>query len=270
MKISIKIGHKAPLLLYATVCSLTVNAQKLPNKQETALFAPTNVKIDGKTTEWGNTFQAYNKATEVFYTIANDNDNLYLIIQATEPIIARKIIAGGITFAINTPEKSKKGEQITISYPVFDSKNAPNINLRINTDDLSQLDYDLFIYDLNTEFAKKSKEIKLSGIKAIDDTLISIYNEYKIKPMAAFDDKKQYTYELALPLKYLKPAIGPQSSFSYTITLNGSTRVEGARIEYIEGGIRITSPGTSAPSMNDMKFISSPTYFTGEYTLAKK
>jgi len=260
------------MLLCAIICSQLTNAQKLPNKQEASVFVPVNVKIDGKPTEWGDRFQAFNKAAEVFYTISNDTDNLYLVIQTTEPLITRKIIAGGVTLAINASEKPKKGEQITITYPVFDSKNSPNINLRNNTDDLSQLEYDLFIYELNTEFIKKAKEIKLSGINAINDTLISVYNEHKIKAMGAFDDKKQYTCELALPLKFIKPLIGPQSNFNYTITLNGSTRVEGARIEYLNGGsgIRITSNSSNVPSVTDMKFMSSPTDFSGEYTLAKK
>lgn len=251
-------------------CAFAASAQKLPNKQETPVFAPANVKIDGKTTEWGDKFQAYNKATELFYTIANDNENLYLTVQATESLIARKIIAGGLTLTLSSSDKTQKAEKATITYPVFNGKNPPNIDLKKNTDDLFQLEYDVYIYELNEQFVKKSKEIKLSGISAINDTLISVYNDHKIKAMGAFNDKKHYTYELALPLKYIKPLINNLSTINYNITLNGSTYLEGARIEYIEGGIRITSPGTSAPSVADMKAASSPTDFSGEYILAKK
>lgn len=271
MKTISNIKLKGLLLPFIIAGTLTATAQKLPAKQEAPLFAPANVKIDGKTTEWGDKFQAYNKATELFYTIANDNENLYLTVQATEALIARKIIAGGLTLTLNSADKAKKNKKVTITYPVFDSKNPPNINLKKNTDDMFPLEYDIYIYELNEAFVKKSKEIKLSGISAINDTLISVYNDHKIKAMGAFDDKKHYTYELALPLKYIQPVIGAQSTIGYTITLNGSTYLEGARIEYLEGGgIRITSPGTSAPSMSDMKAASSPTDFSGEYTLAKK
>jgi hypothetical protein len=259
------------LWLLAITSTLATVAQKLPNKQAPPVFAPANVKIDGKPTEWGAQLQAYNKATELFYTIANDNENLYLTVQATEPLIARKIIAGGLTLTISSSDKTKKTEKATITYPVFDGKNPPNINLKKNTDDMFQLEYDIYIYELNEAFVKKSKEIKLSGISAINDTLISVYNDHKIKAMGAFNDKKHYTYELALPLKYIRPLINNLSTINYNITLNGSTYLEGARIEYLEGGgIRITSPGTSAPSMADMKAASSPTDFSGEYTLAKK
>jgi len=53
------------------------------------------VRIDGKITEWGN-FQAYNPATEISYTMANDNDKLYLVCSATQPEVIQKIIEGGI------------------------------------------------------------------------------------------------------------------------------------------------------------------------------
>lgn len=272
MKTTSTIKLKLLLLLLAIAGTLTTTAQKLPNKQETPLFAPAKVKIDGKTTEWGAQFQAYNKATELFYTIANDNENLYLTVQATESLIARKIIAGGLTLTLSSLDKTKNTEKVNITYPVFDGKNPPKINLGTKTDDFDQLDYDIFIYELNTEFVKKAKEIKLSGISAINDTLISVYNEHKIKAVGAFNDKKYYTYELVLPLKYIQPVIGAQSNFNYTITLNGSDRVEGARIEYLNGGsgVRITSNTNSAPSMADMKFMSAPTNFSEEYTLAKK
>src|SRR5471030_539366 len=52
-------------------------AKKLPDIQPTDLYAPSNIKIDGKTTEWEDKFQAYNRATDVFYTVANDNNNFY-------------------------------------------------------------------------------------------------------------------------------------------------------------------------------------------------
>ena len=72
---------KLSLLIMLSLTTLAAHPQKLPNLQTTSLRAPASIKIDGKTTEWNNRFQAYNKATEVSYTIANDKDKLYLVIQ---------------------------------------------------------------------------------------------------------------------------------------------------------------------------------------------
>ncbi len=256
------------LLHYGFAGAFTANAQKLPNKQEVGLYAPANIKVDGNATDWGNTFQAYNHATEVYYSIANDNDNLYMVIRATEPLVMRKIIAGSITLSLSNTQKSRNDADITITYPVFDKHNFANINLRNKPDDASKLDS--FKNVINTEFVKKSKEMKITGIKAISDSLISVYNEYKIKAAAGFDDKIIYTCEFGLPLQYIKATLNNLSQIHYTITLNGSTSAEGATFELIEGGMRVTSPTLNMPSVADMRSISAPTYFSGDYILAKK
>lgn len=56
-------------------------AQKLPKVQTTSVWAPPNIKIDGKTTEWNDRFQAHNTGNHVFYTLSNDNKNLYLALR---------------------------------------------------------------------------------------------------------------------------------------------------------------------------------------------
>ncbi|MBC7401019.1 MAG: hypothetical protein H7289_13850, partial [Mucilaginibacter sp.] len=66
------------LLLPALFLSVIANAQKLPKVQTASIAAPTNIKIDGKATEWGNKFQAFNRTTEVYYTLSNSATKLYL------------------------------------------------------------------------------------------------------------------------------------------------------------------------------------------------
>jgi len=82
----------------------SVYSQKLNTVQQGSVWAPANIKIDAKLKEWDDTFQAYNKVTEVFYTVSNDDKNLYLVIKSTDPINNNKIIAGGINFLCYHPE----------------------------------------------------------------------------------------------------------------------------------------------------------------------
>jgi hypothetical protein len=101
-------------LFLSTLFAAALNAvgQKLPGKQEGSLLAPPKVKIDGKATEW--TFRAYNIATDVFYTMAHDNDNIYLVIKAADESSVRKIISSGITFSVNnTAKKTDAGAAIS-------------------------------------------------------------------------------------------------------------------------------------------------------------
>lgn len=92
-------------------CIATTFAQqktKMDQIQVGSQRAVPNVKIDGKLNEWGTEFKAYNKATKVFYTMANDDKNLYLILQSVDFTNTNKIEAGGITLVINTTNKKKR------------------------------------------------------------------------------------------------------------------------------------------------------------------
>src|SRR3954465_10204946 len=91
-------------------------AQKLPNVQQVSLRAPTNIRVDGKAIEWGQ-FKAHNSATDLWYSIANDEKNLYLSLKATDGDVINRIIGGGITFKI-TNKNIMGDEGISITYPI--------------------------------------------------------------------------------------------------------------------------------------------------------
>src|SRR4051812_45517244 len=96
------------LLLLANAGSFAQEAsKKLKDVQVNNLFAPSPVKIDGKLKEWTD-FQAYNKNTHLFYTIANDDKNLYLVIKTSDMTASAKIVAGGVTLLVNTEGKKKE------------------------------------------------------------------------------------------------------------------------------------------------------------------
>src|SRR5476651_1300472 len=104
------------LLLSATT---TLTAQKLPGKQLVSLKAPANIKIDGKMTEWGESLQAYNKSTLIYYTMANDADNLYLVVRIENPDIINKAISGAITLTVNPACKQSDIKCPAISFPLL-------------------------------------------------------------------------------------------------------------------------------------------------------
>jgi len=118
-----------PLTMLA-ICALMFSgaiAQKLPNVQQKSLRAPANVKVDGKATEWDDSFQAYNHATDVYYSLANDDNKLYLVVQAKDNAIINKIIGGGIELTIQKSGKKNDKDGVTVLYPVFDAKDRPYV-----------------------------------------------------------------------------------------------------------------------------------------------
>jgi hypothetical protein len=268
-----------------TLVSLTfifpvaVDAQKLPNVQEISLRAPISIKIDGKTTEWNNRFRAYNNSTEFFYTIANDDDNVYLAIQATSPDIINKMIKGGVTFTVNSSDKKNDDGGVTITFPFYSRTEGFNINLdnirqHIRDTIIMRRLTDSFIMNVaNKELAIKSKEIRITGIKEFNDNRISVYNEHGNKATSLFDKNIYYNYELAIPIKYLGLSIDDPKRFSYNVKINPT------KISQVSGNLRdgiktiTVVNGTmeyGGPSLGRVQYLMSATDFWGEYILSKK
>jgi len=278
------------------VIPFMVTAQKLPNVQETSLRAPADTKVDGKAIEWNNQFQAYNKATEIFYTLSNDNDKLYLTVQATDLDIINKIICKGIALTINGTGKMKDQEGVAITFPVLNDdafprgqRGEPRSRIPINLDKPDSWPADSFMVVLNKDLSSKAKDIKVKGVKAITDSLISIYNPEGIKAVALFDNKTIFTYELAVPLKYLGLSVKNPKPFVYNIKLVSMnadwTEESGHGVSTVASALRVqrqqirknyflsATPdfhyylgGPGAPRLYSLM---GPTDFWGEYTLAK-
>jgi len=180
-----------PALPIACLLSATcpsVRAQQLPNVQTVGVLAPSQVKTDGKATEWAGKFEAYNKATSLYYIMANDNKSLYLTIKATDTLTIERIIKNGIALTIKSMDKDNQLMPFTIIYPI----------------------------------SLHSNSIKVTGTKQLPDSLISTVNKLGIETAAATDQQKNYIYELAISLKYLVPLITDMGAFNYTIILNNS------------------------------------------------
>lgn len=249
-----------PVLSFIYIVS--ASAQKLPNKQETGVYAPAGVKIDGNAAEWGNTFQAYNKATEISYTLANDKDNLYLICRATEVDVIQKILVGGITLTVSSDD-NKTIAPVAITYPI-----VPFTHVQINYDMRPKAPLsDSVVSVVNKKISGHLKEIRVSGIKDITDGSVPVYNDLGITTAHHVTNNKEYTSELALPLNFIRPLLSKQGTFNYRLQVNGLD----PKTTVIVGGGAI---GGFIPSDEALphgaNYDMSPTYFSASYTLVEK
>jgi len=233
------------------IAGLTPSAysQKLNNIQEGSVWAPANIRIDAKLNEWDDTFKAYNKTTDIYYTISNDDKNLYFAIKSTIPMVNSKIIAGGMNFTINTENKKKDKEKgaYLIVFPLIDmSAMRSQMMQRMGGGgggaamagrpkgdgvvafggpgaNVSQAQMDSMGIAMRRQALKSVKEIKMLGFAETDipDTVISIYNEYGVKAAVDYDVKGNFTCEMAIPLKYLHLSTDNPKEFTYNIKLNG-------------------------------------------------
>ncbi|MES2277076.1 MAG: hypothetical protein V4592_13690 [Bacteroidota bacterium] len=296
-KTIIKAGFGALLL---SVISLSVFAQKLNTVQEGSVLAPANIKVDGKLTEWNDTFQAYSKTTNVYYTMANDADNLYLVMKSVDQSNNNKIIGGGINLTINTAGKKSEKDAFALIFPVVNLMNLRNTMMqgmsmtamRSGGGAAPQAPDSEAIAAMRKKAVSTFKEVKLVGFKDIPDSVISIYNEYGIKAFVDFDNKGALIIEMAVPLKQLNITAG--SAFSYNIKLNGINLnaimpgmgsmmmgggMGGGGASFSGGGAQTVTVVSSSSmgggggmprGMGDIANMLSPTDFWGKYTLAKK
>src|SRR5258708_938721 len=230
------------LLLFA---GIKVFAQShLKNVQVTSVWAPANVKIDGKINEWEDNFQAYNKSTKLFYTLSNNEKYLYLAITSTDAQNVTKIAAGGITFIINTAGKKKDRDAFILTYPVVaGSGRGQRGGGRFGGRPQSSGNDTAAIAAAHRQFIAASKEIKVFGFKDVSDTLISIFNEYGIKKAIGYDSLGNYNYELAIPLKLLKISPDSTGEIAYNVKVNGLEIGGGFEAKVMVDNIQISGLG---------------------------
>jgi len=276
-KLNITTIKQVLLVLLSCTFSFNAIAQKLPSVQQASLRVPVNLKIDGKATEWNNKFQAYNRHTEFYYTLANNDKNLYLVVQATIPDVIKRILNGGISITIVKSGKKGDKEGPSISYPVVDRNNKVGVSFK-NMPEIKPgipatiMAADSFMNATNKTMAAKTKLIMVTGIKNLD-TLISVYNTDGIRVAALFDNKLVYTLELSVALKQLGLSVNNPVKFAYHIMINevspnyANPSNDGSIIDPQLAARAAKSSGGAPPKRPDNG--QAATDFWGEYTLAR-
>jgi len=247
------------------------NAQKLPTEQTGSVTLPPEFKIDGLANEWNDKFQAHSKNTEINYTLANNSQFLYLAVQATDPLIIKKIIGGGITFTINTSGRRADNSPFSLTFPII----ANNRQIFVFTSLVDMALYanqkkseDSVINVVNNKITTVAKEIKVKGFKTIADTLIAVYNDTGIKSATQVNKSGALICEFLVPIELL--GISPNSGkmVFYNVMVNGVTSIQQSNPA---PGVTVRSvPHTLSTNSSNINIAQYPTDFWGEYTLAKK
>jgi len=282
--------------------AVTVNAhpQKQPQIQEISLRAPDNVRVDGKMNEWESPYlaasktdgylQAYNSSSRIYYTVANDDNNLYFVIRGLGSGVSQKFISGGLTITIShaiNSKREKATDNVAITFPIAQDLKTTRLVMNSIATAGSYVDMDSVKFRRqidsvnvisNKLISDAMKEIRVAGIKEITDSTVSIYNTEGIKAVIKFI-KRQPIVEFAIPLKYLGLSVDNPVKFSYNIRSGAVPEVNQPSDVAFAGGIAppvVISgaggmmPPPMPPANANAGFLFNPTDFWGIYTLAKK
>jgi hypothetical protein len=204
--------------IWAGMLSTTLaTAQDEPNK-----WAPEGIKIDGQATEWPKPLQFYNNTTKLFYTIANDQENLYVIINVPDQQSQMKILRSGFTFSVNTSGKKKNGPSIT--FPLVNEVNP-------GSPDAPESSRALIAGEVKKQMIANAKEIKVDGFENIPDGKIPVQNSYGIQTAGSYDANGNLVCELAIPFKVLGITPGSNSPIAYHFKVNAMRKEDKKELE---------------------------------------
>ncbi|RZA04019.1 MAG: hypothetical protein EOP47_00445 [Sphingobacteriaceae bacterium] len=203
-----------------TICTSAIFAQ------ETALSLSspsTAVIIDGNNKEWGDSLAYYNSENKLNYVIANDKQNIYLVIKTNDLVKQNYILSSGVTFSIDTKGRSKKSA-FTVTFP----KSVPE-EPRRSAPTLAENKQKVGILNF--------RKISVKGFKDINDEEISLPNIFDIKVAVNFDSKGYMIYEEAIPLELFNAAELTKNEWSYNIKLNPPAKPESMGSEISTAGL---------------------------------
>jgi hypothetical protein len=266
---------KLLLSLILIVPTITIGQKKLPKVQQSSIFAPKDITIDGKANEWDQVYQAYHPTNRIFYTISNDNENLYLIITATEAVAIKKMIVDGLTFTIanNSKKKAGKGQTTSITFPFMavtytGVERAAYDYQELKADSVANKDKLLLLVNSTNRKAHAIfQKLRVQGVEAIPDTAIFVHNSFGVSAMSQFNGKMQLTYEMVVPKKYLGE--NADGVISYNIRLNGVPPIEKTPPGTFAGPI-VSNEAHDGRVDYDEEYLNQPTDFWGIYRFAKK
>ncbi|RZA02061.1 MAG: hypothetical protein EOP47_08425 [Sphingobacteriaceae bacterium] len=274
MTLSNKLQTKLAFIIAALSIAFNATAQKLPNLQTAGLRIPANIKMDGKTAEWNNQFQAYNAATNLYYTIANNAEFVYFTAHIKDPAVIERMTYNGFTFEVYKNDNQQIKDLVSITFPNSRNKYF-SLNFSKPTGDDTPLEKN--ILKSNNELLQKFHKLMIvKGIKGLDT--VAVYNDAGIAFAEAFDSNEDYTMELQLPIKFLP---GDNSKFSYRLVINGmppSGPFRGLMTFSANGSTTFTAPEHITPEQQAgidelnarLAKKNAPTDFRAEYTLVKE
>lgn len=251
---------------------LAVYSQRLPKVQAINLRAPVNANVDGKPTEWGK-MQAYNPVAEIFYTIANDDKKLYLVVQSKERDMILRLVNGGVTLLIQKSGKKSDNGAVGAKFPFIEK--GQNIGISANKDTENGKRED--VTATNKSLSTKIKWMYTKGLLG-KDSLLSVYNDVGILARNAISVNGIYTSELAIDLRLLGLSTSNNIKFAYHIIINGEPNRHIVTFAPEKWTVKSTDGTTlteaqvqaAKQSMRDSyTAFSSTSDFWGEYTLAK-
>lgn len=204
----------------SAVSTQEVFAQNTDPDEDINIWMQHPVVVDGNSSEWHEPLNNYNTPTQLAFALANDQQNLYLIIESLDAATTGKLLRGGLTLNINTAGKKKDGIKLNF----LGMQQPPPLHAD-QQDSLRRPEPEM-MRPADREHAPGVTVIQVSGFKKIPDGTLAIPNREGIEVAAAFNQQRDYICELAIPLSLLELKGDEVKAIAYNIKINAPGKSE--------------------------------------------
>lgn len=201
------------------------------------IWAKDPITVDGNSSEWHEPLNNYNSDTKLAFALANDQDNIYLIIESLDVETTKKLLTGGLTLTVNTSGKKKEG--LKLVFLGMNNGPHPGGPHPQGRDSIAALKR---ARDDDGGGMPGLKMIQVSGFKSIPAGGLPIPNQQGIQVAAAFNKQRDYICELAIPMALLDFNGKAPKAIAYNIKINsgggpGKRDMEGGHRPHEGGGM---------------------------------
>lgn len=195
--------------------------------EDVNLWMSQPVIVDGNSSEWHEPLNNYNTPTKLAFALANDQQNLYLIIESLDEMTTGKLLRAGLTLNINTAGKKKDG--IKIKFLGMQQPSPPHFQKDSLNHNLSEMNDSLEHHHPDRDHGDRDPGvhvIQVSGFEKIPDGILAIPNNAGIQVAANFNKQRDYICELAIPLSLLDLKDKKLKGIAYNIKINAPSKPE--------------------------------------------
>jgi hypothetical protein len=217
---------KISLLILSLISGRLLCAQEV--EENIRMVKP--FKADGIPNEWNEPLNQYNDATNLAFALANDDKNLYIIIESLDPQTTFSVLRGGITLNINTAGKKKDGMKLT--FPLMERPPMPKEAKEHPEHTALPPDKEMH------NQAAVNKSIRVAGFKNIPDGELPVMNQDGIETGMSIHPNRDLIYELSIPLAQLQVGLDIKKPLVYNIKINEPGKSSFKREGSPEGGNR--------------------------------
>jgi hypothetical protein len=176
---------------------------------------PANVVVDGDAKEWGDSLRYYDKENKIGYSLANDKENLYMIMRIKDRIQQIRVLKAGVTFSVDT--RGKKRSSYSITFPV-NLASTSDFNFRsVNSGPVTPKDREMLTRDRSYEL----KGIKVDGFKDFESGLLPATDNHGILTDLDYDAQGNLVCEAVIPLKNFHVDDLTKNEWAFNFQVNG-------------------------------------------------